>query len=134
MVSSNEEDESIVDALKQGANYYVMKPVNMDVLVARIQTQLEIKALSQEFAEKKEVQALNAMITTYNHEINNPLTIAFGMMEKAKRDAEFSEVTHEKVMNALCRVRDIVQKIQKVTNENKVSFEDYVKDTKMIKL
>ncbi len=134
MVSSNEEGESIVEALREGANDYVTKPVNIEVLEARIRTQLEIKKLTIEFASKKEIAALNAMITTYNHEINNPLTIAFGMMDKMKRDESYSPEVFEKMKKALVRVKDIVQKIRSVTEENHISFDEYIKDSKMVKL
>jgi len=134
MVSSNEEGESIVEALREGANDYVTKPVNIEVLEARIRTQLEIKKLTIEFASKKEIAALNAMITTYNHEINNPLTIAFGMMDKMKRDESYNPEVFEKMKKALVRVKDIVQKIRTVTEENHISFDEYIKDSKMVKL
>ncbi len=134
MISSNEEGESTVEALREGANDYVTKPVNIEVLEARIKTQQEIKKLSIEFASKKEIAALNAMITTYNHEINNPLTIAFGMMDKMKRDESFNSETFEKMKKSLHRIKDIVQKIRNVTEGNHVSFDEYINDTKMVKL
>lgn len=133
MVSSNEEDGDIVEALKLGANDYVSKPVNMDVLNARIDTQLELQSLTHEFANKKEVEAINAMITTYNHEINNPLTISFGMMEKINRDKEFSEETYAKLKNSLVRIRDIVKKIREASQDQKPDFQEYVKNSKMLK-
>lgn len=135
MVTAIEGWETVVEALEIGANDYIEKPVQADVLNARIQTQVELKKLSQEFAKKKEVEALNAMITTYNHEINNPLTIAFGMVEIMNKKQEFSPEQFEKLKKSLERVRDIVQKIRSVTEDDNVNFDDYVKGaSKMVKI
>lgn len=134
MVSSNEENEDVVEALNLGANDYVSKPVNMDVLNARIDTQLEIAILTRELIFKKEIEAMNALITTYNHEINNPLTISFGMLDRMKRKKEYSEETCAKMKVSLERIRDIVQKIRKLSENQETDFEEYVKSSKMIKL
>lgn len=134
MVTSIEGGDSIVEALEKGANDYVTKPVNIDVLNARITTQLELQKLSLEFAKMKELAALNAMITTYNHEINNPLTIAFGMMEKLGRDEGTDQATLEKLKKSIDRVSEIVKKISLATEGGEVNFDRYVKDAKMIKL
>ncbi|MFT6071141.1 MAG: DNA-binding response OmpR family regulator [Bacteriovoracaceae bacterium] len=134
MFTGNEDDKDVVEALKLGANDYLTKPVNTEVLTARIDTQLSLKALSFENAKKGEVETLNALITTYNHEINNPLTIAFGMVEIMKKKKEFSEEKLEKTMNALKRIRDIVLKIKEVSEANDLDFETYIKDSKMLKL
>lgn len=134
MFTSNEDDRDIIEALKLGANDYLTKPINTEVLMARIETQLSLKKLSQENAKKNEVETLNALITTYHHEINNPLTIAFGMVEIMKRKKEFSDDKLDKTMVALKRIRDIVLKIKKVSDENDIDYETYIKDSKMIKL
>lgn len=134
MISALDGGESIVDALKEGANDYVTKPINIEVLDARIQTQVELRRLHMEFSRRNKIEALNAMITTYNHEINNPLTIAFGMMGKMKKDESYDPVLFEKLSGSLERVKEIVQKIKKVTEDDEVDFDQYIKDSKMIKL
>jgi DNA-binding response OmpR family regulator len=134
MFTGNEDDKDVVEALKLGANDYLKKPVNTEVLIARINTQLSLRKLSIENAKKGEVEALNALITTYNHEINNPLTIAFGMVEIMKRKNEYSEEKLDKTMDALKRIRDIVLKIKEASEKNELTFETYIKDSKMIKL
>lgn len=134
MVSSLEEQEDIVEALNLGANDYVTKPINIDVLIARIETQLDIKRLSNEFASKKELSAVAAMIATYNHEINNPLAIAFGTLDALQRKSEISEESFNKFDGALVRIRDIVKKIGKISSEQKLDYEDYTKKSKMIKV
>lgn len=47
MVTARGESEGIVAAFNMGANDYVTKPVDMPVLIARIETQLERKSARQ---------------------------------------------------------------------------------------
>ncbi|CAN5354136.1 response regulator [soil metagenome] len=57
MVTGRDDSTSVVEGLKNGANDYVTKPVDMDVICARIETQLSILKLrtalqhEQEFSE-----------------------------------------------------------------------------------
>jgi signal transduction histidine kinase len=72
------------------------------------------------------------MVATFNHEINNPLTIALGSLRR-----DFSKIDERRVtiaVNALERISDIVKKIEKVTKLDQIEEEVYVENTKMIKI
>ncbi len=57
MVSALADTEHIVRGLQRGANDYVTKPVNMPILLARIETQLKIASLVNELESQMEVLA-----------------------------------------------------------------------------
>jgi DNA-binding response OmpR family regulator len=78
IVTALEEVDSVVNGLKNGANDYITKPANLDVMTARIETQATLKRLQMESIRSKESEALSALIITYHHELNNPLAIALG--------------------------------------------------------
>jgi DNA-binding response OmpR family regulator len=132
MQTGKSEAADIVHSFKLGANDYITKPVNLDVAQARINTQLTLKQLSNETARRAEVETAQAMIVTYNHEINNPLTIALGMLRKVRKenDSEYAQ----KAMDALMRVADIVHKIDALANESEVRREEYASNDDMISL
>jgi DNA-binding response OmpR family regulator len=132
MVTGKSETEDIVNNLKNGANDYIVKPVNIEVALARINTQLKLKQLNSENLQKAELETAHAMIVTYNHEINNPLTIALGMLRKIEKENDSQYV--QKTKNALERVVDIVKKIESVASSNEVQRSDYTESDKMIKL
>lgn len=132
MVTAKGEVSDVVDAMKKGANDYIQKPVNMDIAEARIRTHLSMGLLNKESIIKKELETANAMIVTYNHEINNPLTIAMGMLRKCMMKKEFEGL--EKVDHALNRIAEIVKKIDKVSQETSVQTDKYTEGQKMIKL
>lgn len=131
MVTVKSENSDIVCSLKLGANDYIQKPVNIDVAVARINTQGELKRLHQENLKSREFETLNTMIVTFNHEINNPLTIAMGMLNRAmkKYDAE----SLMKTQHALERIAEIVKKIDRLSYEE-IAQKKYSEGNKIFKL
>ena len=131
MITSKSETSEVVSCLKNGANDYIIKPVNFEVAVSRISTHLKLAELSVEMSRLKEVATLNAVITTYNHEINNPLSIAIGCINSA--DLNNTE-TKKKLNDALWRVADIVKKIKSVSEKNKIEYQDYSSAAKMLKV
>ena len=121
MVTAKDETNDIVHALKKEANDYLTKPVNIDIAVARINTQLKVLELIQESLNAKQISTINTMVTTMNHEINNPLAIAVGNLAilKDKVDSEIVDVERiKKALSALSRITEIVKKIEKISKGN----------------
>jgi len=131
MVTSKEESEGIVEALKAGANDYITKPLNLEVALARIRTQLQVKELISLSLQSKQVSTINTMVTTLNHEINNPLAIAIGNLSICKHKPDNARI--EKALKALDRITHIVKKIENIT-ETKMEEVEYSDDTNMYKI
>jgi DNA-binding response OmpR family regulator len=132
MVTSKNETKDVVEFLRLGASDFVSKPVNVDVLLSRIQTQLNLSAASNEAAKLREIAALDAMIATYNHEINNPLAIAIGATSKSEWQNDVSAV--KSVIQSLWRIADIVKQIRAVSVKKDLEFENYAKTGKILKV
>lgn len=113
MATAKVEATDIVTALKLGANDYIQKPVNIEIAEARINAQINAVRNYRDAVEKKEVEALNTLIATYNHEINNPLTIAYGLLRKAKKEQSLEYF--DKIGESLQRVANIVKEIERIT-------------------
>jgi DNA-binding response OmpR family regulator len=127
MVTSLTDTQNIVEALGKGCNDYITKPVNMQTVIARIKTQISIKKLHDESIEKNKLEALNEIITTLNHEINNPLFIALNHLRKASRRADYTQL--EKVDEALVRITNIVKQISELNLQSKeILKKDYMDD------
>lgn len=103
----------IVESLKNGANDYLVKPVNLDVAVARINTQANIKDLFEKSLDSGRIETINKMVTTLNHEINNPLMIAYGNLMLAKQKMDESKI--DKALHALDRITNIVKRIEQIS-------------------
>lgn len=78
MTTAKEASEDIVAALSLGANDYVTKPLDMNVLIARSKTHLELKRISRslEFSVN-ELEAKNEDLKEFNyvasHDLQEPL-------------------------------------------------------------
>lgn len=131
MITAKSEVADIVSCLQNGANDYITKPVNFEIALSRISTHLRLAQVSKEMGKLKEIAALDALITTYNHEINNPLAIAIGCLNGPLLK---DEKTVEKLKTALWRVADIVKQIRAVTDKKETEYEDYAKSGNMVKV
>lgn len=131
MATAKTEIQDIVEALKLGANDYLTKPVNIDLAMARIQTQVKLAQLNKENVNNQKTHALNTMISTLNHQINNPLAIAIGNLSLGLQ--KMNEDRWQKTVDALNRITDIVKKVDKLTS-NELQEMDYSEGTKMYKI
>lgn len=131
MVTSKAEAEDLGECLKNGANDYVTKPVQFDIALARINAQLKLAELSIEMTRLKEIAALDALISTYHHEINNPLAIALGVLERP----DWSSIeNHKKLKDALWRVAEVVKRIRAVSEKKQVEYHIVSDSQKMVKV
>lgn len=130
MITAKSEVSDVVACLKNGANDYITKPVNFEVAISRVSTHLKLSEISNEMSRLKEIAALDAIIATYSHEINNPLAIALGCLNSPLKD----EAILEKLKTSLWRIADIVKKIQSVREKREAEYQESVDSTKMIKI
>jgi len=65
MATAKDQSDDIVEGLRLGANDYVTKPIDLPVLLARIQTQLKLKYLSQ---------LKDEFLRIASHDLKNPLS------------------------------------------------------------
>lgn len=132
IMTSRDEPLQVIDALESGANDYIAKPINIEVATCRIKVQLAQVELVQELLEKKQLEAINAMVVTYNHEINSPLQISLGCLHNIKRGKN-EEDNLQRLEESLMRIRDMVLKIREVSEGDKVEYSKYAEKDKIIK-
>tara|TARA_Y100000768_G_C23990785_1_gene692644 strand:+ start:7061 stop:7726 length:666 start_codon:yes stop_codon:yes gene_type:complete len=131
MVTSKDETEDIVKALRLGANDYVTKPMNLEVVMARMKTQFVIQELIGLSLQAEQANTINSMVTTLNHEINNPLAIAIGNLTICQEKPD--NVRIDKALKALDRITQIVKKIEKIT-EGEIEEVEYSPSSNMYKI
>lgn len=125
----------VSDAFKLGASDYITKPINIDAASARIRGQISNRDLFHEQEKRKELEAVQAVVVTCNHEINNPLTIALGEIQSILSMESISDKKSlSRIQSALLRIKDIVQKLKDVAESTEVEFETYDKTSKMVKI
>jgi CheY-like chemotaxis protein len=133
MVTSKSDASDVVEALQNGANDYVIKPVQFDVALKRIETQLTLASQSKAMVRSQELEAINSMVVTYNHQINNALTVGVSYLAMLREDFA-GDKRFEKVDASLTRIGEIVRMIQEVAQNGKAEFVVYDGNSKMLNM
>lgn len=131
MVTAKSDPIDVIHCLNNGANDYISKPINFDVAMSRIATHLMLADLSFKMSKLNEMKALDALIATYNHEINNPLSIALGYISM---DLVHDMGMVEKLETSLWRIAEVTKKISAISEQKEAYYEKYTHGTSMIKL
>lgn len=105
------EAEDVVQAFKGGANDYITKPVQYEIAYRKIKTHLLVAEQSKALGKTKALQAFHSTIATYNHELNNPLTICLGKLTVLKRKFGTSPEIDSMSMSLL-RMVEILKKME----------------------
>ena len=122
MVTAEDGTAAIVQCLKEGANDYVLKPINPQVLIARIETHLEICEMY------RERQLLTRVLA---HDIKNHLAIIFGnagilrrklaLDHQKEKDLTFVNKIEQGALNVTAIVNDVLE--MEALSSNKESVE-----------
>jgi len=138
-LSGNARTAYIISGLELGAASYVAKPFNITELLARVETNLKLKFSTEQLIEAQQIKALNAVMVSQNHELNQLLTIIIGQSEILRTYLEIEMVgIPEKMFNSLDMIESSTWKmseiIKKLKNIKQIKFTDYTANTEMLDL
>ncbi|MBF0384235.1 MAG: response regulator [Candidatus Omnitrophica bacterium] len=116
-----------VKGFECGAEDYITKPINPAEVKARIKAHLNVR-------ETERLKTLQDMITTYNHNMNQPLMVIYTYLDilhskLSDQDIGYKELA--KIKKELDKINDILKKIQTL---EKVKTVNYVGGAGMIDL
>jgi DNA-binding response OmpR family regulator len=131
MATGKTDTETTVQALRLGANDYVTKPVDFDVAQSRLRTHLQLRDLSNIQEKIKKAEAVRALVTTYNHEINNALMIATGSLSRGMEGMD--QYRFDKLTQSLERIASVVKRLQEASGKD-LEMTTYVEGTQMLKI
>ena len=121
----------------KGADDYVIKPVNKDELLAKMQVLLKIKYLHEQLTEAEKLKTLAQVAVRVNHDINNPLCsiLANGEMLRSSLEKQVSSSDDIKkvdlIIEQIEKIKTVVEMLSKAT---KVISTDYIKGIQMLDL
>ncbi|MFT5123938.1 MAG: DNA-binding response OmpR family regulator [Kiritimatiellia bacterium] len=90
MLSGEGNSQKIIDALNAGANDYVCKPVDSNVLIARIKVNLQVHQNHEESITREQNRVMKETIGAACHHISQSITAAVVEVEMLVRDGEAS--------------------------------------------
>jgi DNA-binding response OmpR family regulator len=131
MFTSKQENDDVVFGFKEGANDYLVKPINAVIALARIETQLRLEVQHHTLVHKGEQEVAEALVSTYNHELNNPLSIIAGNLQRLKQKVGPTDEML-KLEENLVRMGKMIKTIQKSVNQG-VEKKEFAAGSYMIK-
>ncbi len=121
--------ESVVEALRQGAHDYIVKPCDNEEVLMRIAKGIEKKDILEQLKVSQNKLALSQLAIAINHEINSPLTVMIGNTEILLRQKnELSEKTAnrlKKIIEAGNQIKNIVSKLRDIKDVPVIKYADY---------
>jgi DNA-binding response OmpR family regulator len=125
--------KDIVETLYLGASDYFTKPLDFEIMLIKILTHLNIAEDSRKRSHRKETELLEAIVTTYNHEINNPMAVAIGSIQSLSRShGEVEEF--KQIERGFWRIANFLKEIERTSEKATVDFQQYANSSKMIKI
>jgi len=121
MLTAKEEKKDLIEGFEAGVDEYIMKPVNLQELMARINVGERIVGLEQKLLEKQRElsdnnQMKNKFIGIVAHDLRNPLISIRGFSELLLKDSknfsgeqnEFLDIIHATSRNMLAMINDLL--------------------------
>jgi signal transduction histidine kinase len=121
MLTAKEEKKDLIEGFEAGVDEYIMKPVNLQELIARIEVGARIVRLERKLIEKqRELVGTNEMknkfIGIVAHDLRNPVISIRGFSELLLKEAkklteeqnEFLSIIHSTSRNMLAMINDLL--------------------------
>ncbi|MFT5468934.1 MAG: signal transduction histidine kinase [Verrucomicrobiales bacterium] len=132
MATAKGETVDIVDALRRGANDYVIKPIDMPVLLARLDTQIALKRSHEALREAQrslieaaKMETVGMLAAGVAHEIRNPLAqILMASESLAGLDPVKKDEAGSVLAEILANADEIVKRLMEFSNSMKLSLEE----------
>jgi len=115
-----------VKGLRSGASDFLMKPIERDELIARIETQMRLKELADQMILNEKRILIDQLVTTLQHEIINPLSGILGYSELMLKKMKKQELTPQEIEKALETIHSSSERIQEVMErlKNNTSYDE----------
>jgi DNA-binding response OmpR family regulator len=105
-VSSKFSDEVLVDSLSKGAFDCVSNDVAPDILRLKVRAMVQLKTDYDDLNAYRKLYEVRKKISKFNHDFNNPLTIALGNLNWLR-----NHISDESHLNRLTRVCDALDRM-----------------------
>jgi len=119
MVTADDLEGSIVDALQKGANDYLIKPLNLSVTFARIKTQLALRDLAN---------LKDEFVKFASHDLKKPLIVTMDIVETLQRECSVGTRINKDALELLDLIHKTGENMQNVI-EGFLNTKDLHRDT-----
>lgn len=114
LLSTSKKLDLSLELLNSGADDLILKDSDERIIFAKLECMARIKTERIELKKLQRMSQIGETISIYNHQFNNPLTIAMGNLHWLKKNcSDENLLPHiDRMDKALERMSDIVKKIR----------------------
>jgi response regulator RpfG family c-di-GMP phosphodiesterase len=126
--------EDILEGLRAGADDYLVKPFDVEILRSKVQVLLRLRRLQTELASSERLRLLGQTVVALNHEINNPLMGLLCSLEMLGLEPELPpsiKTRLEGITEMTLRIQNVIRKLSGL---QEVRTRDYVPGVSMLDL
>lgn len=126
ILSSKLDSDFHIEMVHAGADCVASPKEDFRILLTKINTMIRLKSAESEVSRLRNATATQKIISTFNHEFNNPLAIAVGNLHylRSSLTTENQISRAEKIKEALDRMTIIIRKIRDLKDHVE---DDYIK-------
>jgi DNA-binding response OmpR family regulator len=134
-ITSLQSEAEKVRGFEAGADDYIVKPFYAGELLARIRLHLASRRERQLALELERLKLLQEMAVALSHEINNPLTTAFGRLHLLERERDAKNgIAGEHLAEIRTALEGIEVILKRLARASRLARTDYVGDQQMLDL
>jgi two-component system chemotaxis response regulator CheY len=133
MLTSNKEEDSLIKAIEFGADDYLYKGSSPEIVLIKIKGLIRYKKIIDAEIKVRQLEAVNALIATSNHEFNNALFISNGVLRKIKKNTDINTENLELIEKAIEMNKRMESLVKKLENLKEIGIVDYASNSKMLK-
>lgn len=134
LVTAMVDSDDMIKGLEAGANDYVVKPVNMPVLLARIRVALEIRESVRRLVEAERQRALISTLGETCSRIAQPMTAAMMNLEAMARGRlDSAERVRSELSDLLTIMNELAQVVHRLRDVAKLRTAPYVEQLDMVR-
>ncbi len=132
MLTSNNSEDQLVHAINNGADDFLCKSSKKDVMLIKIKSMLRFKNLIEENIKLKQLEAVNALVATSNHEFNNALFISNAHIRKLLKEETFKH--NESILKINEMNNRILKVVKNLENLKNIEYSGYSDEVKLLKI
>lgn len=133
ILTSKGDDNSLIHAINAGADDYLKKDSNPDVILIKVQAMIRLKMLRDEVVSLREFSAAKSTIATLNHEFNNVVGICIGYLSRLEK-LDIDPETLNRIKPLSKALNRMITLIKKITNITSYKEKEYVEGVSMLDL